>query len=333
MLKTKVSRDLILFLILIPLFLYGAFYISSRMENQLPMYSVVNKSRQGCSVLFEALKELGYPVSRVMKPVDTYDKGSMQVVAQTAGFDIHSEAVRKWVGDGGVLVYLNPNELYDVEYGVKPKVIGGISIYKYQKGAVLAVDAAMVTNRALMEDTTLAYRLLIEIDQYEYSALCFNETYMFSEINKQSLWDFIPMAYKYIIYQLFLIAAAFFYYKGKRFGKPLPLHEEVERIENEYLYSAASLYRQAGCWDLMLESYYKDFLKQINRTHEDWLDYWEREKLPSADKARRLHVFMGNGKNNAKAKEYIQIVTILEQLKGILKKRRGSHWKTLKRTV
>lgn len=325
---------MVLLLILIPLFLYGAFFISSRMDNQLPPYSVVNKGRQGCSVFFEALKELGYPVDRVLtKPAGAYDAGSMQVVAGAAGFDINSEAVKKWVGDGGVLVYLSAGPRYGISYGARSEAVAGISIFKYNRGTVIATDAANVTNKALAEDTLRAYRLLAEMDRYPHERIYFNEAYMFSEMNKQSLWDYIPLGYKFLIYQLLLIAAAFFYYKGKRFGRPLPLHEETERIENEYLYSAASLYKQAKCWDLMLESYYRDFLKQLGRAEADWPDYWEQEKLPSQDKARRVYLFMQHERKGAKAKAYFHTIMILEQLKGILRKRRGSHWKTLKKTV
>lgn len=338
--KSKVSKDLILFIILIPLFLWGAFYISSRMEDRLPAYSVVNKAGTGYSVYFEALKELGYPVERTIKPIAAYDSGSIQLAVQNGSFNVNDEEIKKWVENGGVLVYLEPEVgMFNIEYGTLDKSgralenEGTLKRYKYYKGTVISADIDGLTNRVLLKNTAGAYDLLEEIGRYPYKKLIFNESHLFAPIYEKSLWDFIPMEIKYLLYQLIIILAAVFYFGGKRFGRPIPLYEEVERTENEYLYSAASLYRQARCWDIMLESYYRDFLRQANSTHDGWLEYWEREKLPELNKARRLYDMLHSGDKKLKAKEYVQAVTALEQLKGILKKRRDSHWKTLKRTM
>lgn len=133
--------------------------------------------------------------------------------------------------------------------------------------------------------------------------------------------------------QFLMVLAAYLYYRSKRFGKPVPLYEEVERTENEYLYSAASLYRASGAWDLMLDNYYKSFLRTVNLRDEDWIGYWESEKLPSLDKAKEIYDFIHRDSTRAGTKEYIHAVSTLDRLKSILEKRRESYWKTLKKTL
>lgn len=328
--KIKRNKDLILFVILIPLFLCGAFYASSRMNNQMPSYSVENKSQTGYSVFFESLKELNLPVDRTLNSVKNYDNGSIQIAAQGGNFDVNGSEIKNWVNDGGILVYLTTENSLLTEYDRSPKVKGNFKIYKYNKGSIISLNANYVTNKTLTKDTSKAYALLKEINSHNYKKIYFNEAHLFASADKKSLWDSIPMEIKYIIYQFIIVLCAFLYYKGKRFGKIMPLYDEEERSENEYLYSAASLYRQAKCLDIMAENYYKSFLKQINYSNDDWLEYWEREKLPQASKAKKVYEFMNNGKLKLKAKEYIQIVNIIEQLTNILKRRRDLYWKDLK---
>jgi len=330
--KRKANNDLILFIILIALFLWVSFYLSSRMDNKLPNYSTLNKSSMGSSVFYETLRQLKYPIDRTIKPVNSYDSSNIQIVTQGGKLDVNSKEIKTWVEKGGILIYLTNGNFSFINYGAASEVKGKVTLYKYNKGLVINSDVSYITNKALTKQTNNAYELLQEIDSHSYKKIYFNEAHLYSARDTKSLWDYIPMNFKYIIYQLILVIMAFFYYKGKRFGKTLPLYEEVERIENEYLYSAASLYRQAKCSDLILNNYYKSFLKQMNKTDENWLGYWQDENLPSVSKAKKVYEFMHLQNEDLKVKEYLSIVTILEQLSCIIKKRREEHWKTLRRT-
>lgn len=325
--KKRVNKDIVLFLILIPAFLFLAFLISSRMESKLPSYSVINKSRAGLSVFYESLKELKYPVDRTLKPIESFDVNSIQIAAEAGTLDVNSEEIEKWVEDGGTLIYLRNNIIDSIENEVNP----GFKISKLKKGTIIEAEGHWLTNTALTKNTDSAYELLKEIDKYPYEKIYFNEFYLYPGANQKTLWDSVPIGVKYIFYQLLIILSAFFYYKGKRFGKPVPLNDEAERSENEYLYATASLYRQAKCWDLIAESYYKSLLRSINSSDSNWLLYWERENLPSYDNAKRVYNFMSNRDRKANIKEYIQIINTIEHLKNILRKRGDSYWKTLKK--
>jgi hypothetical protein len=330
--KKSINRDLILFIILIPLFLWSAFYISIRVEGRLPAYSVINKSRQGCSVFYEALKKLKYSVDRSLIPIEGHDVNTVQIAAEGKILNIEDKEISAWVEKGGTLIYLTNSPLDSVIDQLAPEIKGSFNKYKKGKGQIIVYSASHFTNKALTENTSGAYELIKVIEEHEYKNIYFNESHLYSASNKQGLWDSIPLEIKYILYQLLIVIGAFFYYKGKRFGKAVPLYEEEERNENEYLYSAAALYKQAKCWDLMLENYYNAFLRELKSPSENWLDYWKQAELPSVNKAKRVYEFMHSSEEKRKPKDYMQTVTLLEQLTNILKKRRELYWKTLKRT-
>jgi hypothetical protein len=331
--KKKVDRDLIILILIIPIFLFVAFYISNIQGNGIPSYSVANKSKMGYSVFYEALKELNYPVERTLKPLSEYQTNGVQILPPGGKFDVNNQEVQQWVEKGGTLVYLTSGNDTYIKYGIPVDTKGNIKLYTYHKGRIINANADFMANKTLTKDTSNAYGILEQISKLPYEKLYFNESYLFSAANTKSLWDNIPIEIKYIIYQMLIALGAFFYCKGKRFGKTVSLYEEVERSENEYLYSAASLYRQAKCLDLMVDNYYKNFLKEFKGNEEHWLEYWEKEKIPSLHQAKKVYEFMKYKKVKPKPKEYLQIVTMIEYLNKVLDKRRDIHWKTLKRTL
>ena len=330
--KIKKNREFIIFIILIPLFIIGALYISFRLDDKLPAYSAINKGRQGSSVFYEALKRLNYPVDRTLDTLEIQDTNTVQIIAQGGNFNIDAKSVKAWVEKGGTIVYLTNSPFESFADQVAPGINSSFKKSKNGNGTIIEYSAAHFTNIALKDNTAPAYKLLEEMAEYKDRKIYFNEKHLFTTAVKTSLWDFIPLEIKFVLYQFVFVIAAFFLYKGKRFGKPIPLYEEEERSENEYLYSAASLYRQAKCWDLMLDNYYKIFLKELKSPYENWIDYWEEQDLPHINKARKINEFMRASKVKVSEKEYMQIVTLLEQLTTILKKRRDLYWKTLKKT-
>lgn len=329
--RVKKNYELVSFLILIPIFLFGAFYISSRMENQLPQFSIENKSATGCSIFYEALKDLKLPVERTIRSVQEQDAANIQLVVPGGDFDINSDEVKNWVKNGGVLVSLSSNNFHMIGYGLSPKIKGSLSLYYYGKGTIIAADVNNITNKTLMDKTNGAYELVSEMGSYDKKKIYFNETNLFSQGNNESLWDYMPIWAKFASYQFIIVLSAYFYYKGRRFGKASPFYEEVERTENEYLYSASSLFRQAKGYDIIVDNYYKKLLNVLNSNHENWLTLWEKEHLPSFTEAKKILEFMAV-KKKRKPKEYIQAVALIERLTNIIKQRRDLYWKTLKKT-
>ena len=326
--KTKIKSDLVIFGIVVIVFLFCAFYISTTIQSKDP--TTINNSDGGLSVFYKTLKELKLPVETTLKPISESNIEDIQIVAQGGDFNITDAEVLDWVDKGGTLVYLTDDKITPFQLGLTPEVKGNINIYQEEKGMIIVAETSFITNKSLLKDSEEAYNILDEISSHSYRNIVFSESHFFSQTKEKSLWDYIPLEGKYIIYQLVLIAMAFFYYKGRRFGKVIPLYEEVERTENEYLYSTASLYRLAGCWDIILENYYKSLLREIRSYSENFLEYWERENLPALSKAKAVYTFMENKNKKIKRKEYIEMINTMEQLKDILKKRRAVNWKTLK---
>jgi len=233
-----------------------------------------------------------------------------------------------WLESGGILVCFTADAIPPDVYGELPEVKGNLKTYRVNQGTVIVADASGYTNRALTKNTDDAYELFKQVEGYSPDEICFNEFYMFSDMERQTLWAYTPLEVKFVLFQLLLAFGAFLYWKGKRFGKPVPLYEEVERSENEYLHTVASLYRQAKCWDIVLANYYRSFLRELGYPHEEWLNYWKKEYRDSLKKARRVFEFMSKPLKGHSAKEYIQIVTILEHLKTVNQNGRERGWNT-----
>lgn len=339
-LKKRVNKDLIALFILIPLFFAGAFFISERFGSRFPDYSVNNKGASGFSVFFDVLKELDYPVYRTLEPVIAHESECIQMVAQTGGFDMEDHEIQSWIENGGILIYFadsNFRKAYgdsmEDAFGTEAEAYGALKIYRVGSGTAVVADASGFTNKTMNNDTGDAYELVKLLTGFSPDKIYFNEAAMYTNKAKQTLWSYIPLELKFILVQLLLTLGLILYRKGKRFGKPIPLYEEVERSENEYLYSVASLYSQAKCWDLVLINYYKSFLRELKYPHDEWLNRWEQEYPDSVKKAMKVYEFMNKPLNNHSVKEYLQIVTILEHLKMIIRKRREISWKTMKKTL
>lgn len=123
------------------------------------------------------LKELNYPVERSLKFIKSNVDGNIQIVANNyySNFDINNIEIKEWIENGGILVYLTPGNIYFNLYSISPEIKGDIKIFKYQKGLVIAANLNHISNNNLVKETDNAYKLLEEIDRYDYDKLYFNE--------------------------------------------------------------------------------------------------------------------------------------------------------------
>lgn len=351
-LKKSNKRDILIFIFLIPLLLLLSLNFSAEENDKIIPYSILNKGSEGISVMYEAMEKLNYPVNLILEEIENqnYDRVQVVIISKiNEGFDINSKEIKNWIGEGGKLVYLDENwRNIEVNYG---KRIDGFysgnnkraEVISHGRGAFLMGDSKLISNKTLTKDTEGAYWILEKIDQWDYKNIEFNEFYKYGIGKKRSLWQDIPRGIKLLLYQLTLLIMAIIFYKGKRFGKPVPLYEEVERTENEYIFSAASLYRQSGCWQVVLENYYKDFLIELERVFgknqdvgQNWLELWQRENLPRTNRAKELYYFINHEMDDTKVqgrrgKKYLDKIFLIEQLKKILIRRRENRWKILKR--
>ncbi|HCW05155.1 MAG TPA: hypothetical protein DGK91_11900 [Clostridium sp.] len=291
--KKKSNSHLILFIIIALILFFIAIFLQNNGGNIRFAYSAENKSKDGVSVFFESVQQLGYSVEVSKDLVEEHSTSDMQVVVANRNFSLEEKEVREWIEEGGRLVYLNESPYMYSTYGTLEDNGEQVKVYSYGKGKIILAEVKSFTNGDLYikglinEDRKEAYELFKIIEGEGPEKIYFNESYFYITSETKTLWDSLSMDQKFFCYQIILFLIAFFAYKGKRFGKPIPLYEEVERTENEYVYSAAALYKHAACWDLAAENYYKSFLRLINKSHDNWLEYWEEEQLTDIFNKRR----------------------------------------------
>lgn len=321
-------------------------------EKSFKPYTVLNKGEKGVSVIYETLKELGYTANFILTEVESQDINSAQIVIEPKipyKLDLGNENIKNWIKNGGVLIYLTPNwdeilftygteiDNYTLNEGKYAKA------YSYDKGLLVIGDPEIINNKTLITNTEGAYWLITQINNLGIRNISFNEFYHYFEGHKPSLWRDIPVGIKLTIYQVIIVIAIVIYYYGKRFGKVIPLYEEVERVENEYIYSAASLFKRGELREDVILNLYDDFLYSFedslrsknNHRSESWISVWEKEKLPDMNRARKLYDFIGTMNDNKKisSKEMLEIVGIIEHLKKIIDKGREVHWREQKRDI
>lgn len=334
--KKKRGRDLIIVAVIITLVFVITILLQNSYGSNGGNHSIDNKSNNGISVFYETLKKLGHPVERSTKLVEEHSISDIQIVVGSFTFDLNDSDVMNWIEEGGTLVYLSDNLYRTANYGSLEKLGDYVDVYSYGQGKLILGPIDIITNYVLYKEGTLdegrdgAYELLQIIEEQDCYKIYFNERYLYVPNESKSLWSSLSTEQKLVCLQIVILLIAFFYYKGKRFGKPIPLYEEVERTENEFVYSAAALYKYAGCWDLAAENYYKSFLRLINRRHDNWLEYWEQEQLPMFNKAQEVHDFMQAKEAKIKDNKYVYIINLIEQLTEIFKRRRDSYWKQWK---
>lgn len=351
-LKTKDRRNLILIFILFPVFLWLSLTFTNDSQKSLKPYSVLNKGRKGVSVIYEVFKDIGYTTNLIFAEVNSQDINGAQIVIEPEAsyeLDINQNSIQEWIKNGGNLIYLSPEwEHYNLSDGEEldryilseeDKAIA----YSFHKGLLIIGDPQILSNITLVDNTDGAYWIVKQLEERDIKSISFNEYYHYFEEQKPSLWRDLPKGIKFAIYQIVIFIALIIYYYGKRFGKIVPFYEEVERVENEYIYSAASLYKKGELREDVVKNFYNDFLTTLEDSFgaynlnkdKNWIQAWEKEMLPDINDAKKLYNFIDaiDEGNKMSSKEMLEIVSLIEHLKKILDKRREVHWRELKRDI
>lgn len=325
--KKNSNKDFIILIIAVPVILFIA-YLSWANSKDNIAYSIQNRTINGFSIFYEAMNKLNVSAKTSNKKLGSEDVTSVQIIGACDNFNADNEEVKNWVNKGGTLVYaMNSSSL--VNYAGEYSTNDDINEYKIGKGSIITVNADELTNNRLADNTDVSYKLFYKLAGLN-KKVYFNEWYMYSKENEKNLWDYMSSDSKLFIYEFIIILMTFFWYKGKRFGKVETYYEETERSENEYLYSVSSVFRQAKCYDIILENYYKEFLKTLRLSDDKWIRYWEVNNLTEYKKAQEVYTFMHNNYKNRKSKEYLKIIKNIEFLSKYFIKRRETYWKVMK---
>ncbi|MFW5999294.1 MAG: hypothetical protein ACOCQC_01390 [Halanaerobiaceae bacterium] len=298
-----------------------------------PSYSVHNRSQNGLSIFYETLQELDYPAERTLEPAADFSGKSLQIIA--GDYLEEDDLPEEWLRKGGTVVWLTPGGdqylpdfLKEVEE--QPSALQKLEeegetfrVYRAGEGRVVSGDLEVIANFSLLEKPETGYDFLALADEFGGEKIYFNEKHFFTGRIEATFWDIIPPPLKFIFYQLLLAVAAYIFYRGKRLGRARPLVEEEERLQNEYLFAAADLYRAAGCTGLVMKSYYRSFLQEIGCRHENWLEFWRRRKLPAYETAEKLYAFMEELSVREDKGECMQMVRLIDSLRKYSERRKG----------
>jgi hypothetical protein len=336
MMGRKSNKEIFVFIILIPLFMFAILTISKYTDGSGNDLTITGKGSQGYSIIYEALGKMGFNTVNENKELKAGSEASLQVVTESMNISREDEGLKEWVMSGGSLLLLTTLDSYDLSYGTDKEVIGPqLYVYRYGKGTVILASAYKLTNKAMAQDRGSAYEIVKTLQKTGYSRIVFNEFYIYGESEIRSLWADIPYELKFVLYQFLIVLILIIYYKGKRFGRIVPYYEEVERTENEYVYSAAALYKKAKCYDVVLENYFNALISEMKRelrlyndiNLNNWTQIWEKEGLPCLDKVKEIAGLTMDDNLKAQHKECLKAISYFEDLTGILRKRREEFWK------
>lgn len=264
-----------------------------------PAYTVFGTGGKGASVLFDALKAMNYPVRVGFSPIgESTSKNDIVVIIEPSPLYFSESDMSRllsWVRGGGRLIFFGGRG----ERG--PRIESGfdspayyedeqLALYAHGLGEALVGDPEVVTNAALKDDPSVGVFIHRMIDLWGCDAVVFNES-VHGFRQSAGFFGILPIGLKLLLYQLGLVTLMTVWRLGKRFGRPVPYYEELEREESESVTALAVIYKNAGKGEAALESYYEHFLQASAVffgvspafAEENIESLWRARGLPHAD--------------------------------------------------
>lgn len=273
----KLTAKNFFFFLLILIFVL-IFSIIKLREPKGMLNSFKNTGYFGNALYMDTLKGLDYSVKYNLMPIENLDTQALIVLNTiNRNYELTEqdyEKIIQYVKDGGNLLVLNDgnNQLFE---DLLAKHAANYEGYQHEiieywlfdsEGILMAGDANDFSNMAMLEDREDTYKTLQVLHPFIVeNGVVFNEYYLYMMSGKRSLWGETPEGVKFIIYQVILAGFLFIWYKGKRFGAPAVLYEEVEPEEHQYAIAVGELYYQGGHYEVILEAYYRQLLQKIHR--------------------------------------------------------------------
>ena len=306
-----------------------------------PNYTTFSTGAEGCALFYDTLKIMGYPVSRdtifldQSRPID-----NVQIVIQPDFAYVganHYERISNWVIHGGTLLYFESGYsllLHYIEANNEIRVIERIeggALYQLGLGKIFIGEASYITNTALIEGGDVyAQQIANMLNNLSYNKIYFNEAYHGYGTDK-GLFESLPIGIRLLGFQLVLLTIAIIMYFGKRFGRIIPYYEEIEREENEYVFTLTNLYMSIGLGSAAVDVYDKKFKKACGNyfrnsaalEFSDILALWQAENIPSKDKLDYIAHSQGktfNTKRSADRKEFMKVISYYKELIYIVSK-------------
>jgi hypothetical protein len=219
-------------------------------DSGAPDYTVFSTRDKGASLLFDTLKQMGYPVAASQRPVNLnantndvfiiINPNNPRVTVEMA------EQMLTWVRRGGRLIFLDREfpTVMDRTIGLHARASveqDYFNHYSLGLGHVITGRSDSLLNKRLMEDSQYGQLIQLNLHAMDADNIWFSEYYHGYRV-EESFINQLPRMVQFAGWQLILITLALLWHTGKRFGKPVVYYEEVEREENEQVKALARLY-------------------------------------------------------------------------------------------
>lgn len=336
----KKTKEILLFVLLIFIFLAVTVYTSSDKAINYPDYTTFSANNGGASLLLDSLKAMGFPAEASLRYInDSTDKNDIQIIIAPSFLyydEARSKEIADWVLKGGNLLFFEEDLAFTKDY-LKNKLdfsnavtSSGFTIVKHGLGTIYFGNADKITNESLMANPENGQIIADIMRLHYYNKIYFNESYHGYAVSER-LWDGLPFTAKLISIQILIITVVGVLYLGKRFGRPLPLYEEDEREENEYVYTLSNLYINAGMGEAAVNAYLDKFLEAariyfsishkptIEEVYMLWLEY-NLDKKTELEYLRDHLKISYNTKKAKERKEFYKAIECLKNLNFILGK-------------
>jgi len=213
-------------------------------DTQGDSFTATNTGVHGASLFFDTLQHMGYPVSITRRPLTTDTNTThLYVIIQPAfpPSSYQTEEILEWVQHGGTLIFLQNSSAFRNLLPGEGTRVGDIMIHELGQGVVVTSTANQITNNNLMNTADIGIQLHAIISHSNPSRIIFAEYYHTAPAG-DNLFSRLPLIVRLVFIQLGLTSLIAIWYLGKRFGNPVPYHDEIEREENEHVHAVTRLY-------------------------------------------------------------------------------------------
>jgi len=333
--KKAKNRNLIILIAVLFFVLFGLSRLTDITSGfGYPAFTSFSTGRQGTSLVYDTLRIMGYSVSRdiAFLTADRPTDNVQFVIAPRHFGEAHAESLMDWVIRGGQLMFFSrgnwdEHRLWrDITPDSSVAVAGGV-VHRVGFGTIFIGDARRITNISLLEANGEYGQMIVDVlDTMNFRRIYFNEAYHGYGQNA-TFFEILPRPLRLVVWQLAIIFIILIIHLGRRLGRVTPFYEEVEREENEYVFTLTNLYMSMGLGSTALAVYEKKFKKQaagyfniIGESNlEQIYEQWRSEGKRSLDKLKYIIDNNGNDLNINRKQDRTEFMRIIRYYKELIK--------------
>lgn len=212
-----------------------------------PAYASFSTGRHGTSLLYDTLQLMDYPVRVSHSPLTSAtNTNHVYVIIQPFAPPINrarAEEILEWVQQGGRLIFLHNSmpSIIDIMIPERGRSFGYLFQYSVGAGEIITGQAFRVANYHLMNEPEVGQMLESVLSRWDSERIWFAE-YYHGVHSGETFIGSLPLIVQLIMMQMLLFGIVAVWHVGKRFGKPVPYYNEIEREENEHVRAFARLF-------------------------------------------------------------------------------------------